>query len=159
MLIAIFVGLAAYVFYRAGKIRLCSFVSLPLLAFYLSFVATITVISRIPSNDPQYQLVLFWTYRAIANGETHYINEIFWIVVLFIPIGILFMLLLTFKHKLVVALFTSIFLSCLIEVIQLTFHRGLFEFDDIVHNTVGTVIGILVFAFVSVIGKRITGKT
>ena len=68
------------------------------------------------------------------------------------------MLLLTFKNKWVVALITGIFLSVLIEVIQLIYHRGLFEFDDIVHNTLGNVIGILVFMFVSVIGKRITGK-
>lgn len=139
-------------------LKLCSFIAVPVLTFYLSFVATITVVARIPSHEYQYQLLLFWTYKAISNGETHYIYEIFWNVVLFIPIGILIMLLLKFKHKWVVALFIGIFLSALIEVLQLIFHRGLFEFDDIVHNTLGTVIGILVFMFVSVIGKRITGK-
>ncbi len=139
-------------------LKLCSFIAVPVLTFYLSFVATITVVARIPSHNSQYQLLLFWTYKAIANGETHYIYEIFWNVVLFIPIGILIMLLLTFKHKWVVTLFTGIILSALIEVIQLIFHRGLFEFDDIVHNTRGTIIGILVFMFVCVIGKRITGK-
>ena len=96
---------------------------------------------------------------AIANGETHYINEIFWNIMLFIPIGILIMLLLNCKHKWIYVLFSGLFLSALIELIQLLFHRGLFEIDDIVHNTLGTIIGIIVFAFVYVIGKRITGKT
>ena len=33
-------------------------------------------------------------------------------------------------------------LSVAIELTQLFTHRGLFEFDDMLHNTLGTVIGI-----------------
>ena len=88
-MLAVLAGMAAYVLYRSGKIRVCTLVAIPLLTFYLSFVATITIIARIPSHDAQYQLTLFWTYKAIAKGETHYIAEIFWNVVLFVPVGIL----------------------------------------------------------------------
>ena len=49
-------------------------------------------------------------------------------------------------------------MSGLIEVVQLILHRGLFEFDDIVHNTFGTVIGIGVFIFIKGVGKRLAGK-
>lgn len=144
--------------YRTGKIRLNALVSIPLLTFYLSFVATITVIARIPSHDAQYQLTLFWTYSAISNGESHYIYEIFWNVVLFVPIGILVMLLLNSKHEWVITLIVGLFLSVLIELVQLIFHRGFFEFDDMVHNTLGTLIGIGALMFIRGVGKRITGK-
>lgn len=39
----------------------------------------------------------------------------------------------------------SLLLSFLIEVGQLISYRGLFEFDDIIDNTIGSVLGIIVF--------------
>ena len=59
------------------------------------------------------------------------------------------MLLLTCKHKLVISIITGSLLSLVIEVIQLISHRGLFEFDDIFHNTLGTVVGIGVFVLIT----------
>ena len=145
-------------FYRKEKLSLRSFITVPILAFYLSFVATITIFARIPSQSAQYRLMLFWSYRAIAGGDTELIAEVFWNVILFVPIGILFMLLITNRFRVVLALGCGLLLSVCIEVIQLIFHRGLFEFDDMVHNTLGTLIGIGIFLFVSVLGKRLTGK-
>ena len=45
-------------------------------------------------------------------------------------------------------------MSCSIEIIQLVLHRGLFEFDDIIHNTLGVFIGILV----CLLARLIAGK-
>ena len=89
--------------------------------------------------------MLFWSYKAIAEGTKELATEVFWNVVLFIPIGILFMLLLTCKHKCVIIVIIGFLLTSVIELIQLIFHRGLFEFDDIFHNTLGTVIGIGIY--------------
>jgi len=52
----------------------------------------------------------------------------------------------------------GLLLSSSIEFIQLISHRGLFEFDDIIHNTLGTIIGIGMFLFISRAGKRLIGK-
>lgn len=158
LVFAVVIGIIAFVFYRKEIIKFRSFVAVPLLTFYLSFVATITVVARIPSAKAQYQLEVFWTYRAIANGDTHYGAEIFWNIILFIPIGILVMLLLTHRHSWITALITGLLMSICIEVIQLVFHRGLFEFDDMIHNTLGAVIGIVAFAFVNFLGKKLAGK-
>lgn len=91
----------------------------------------------------------FWSYRAILSGNTDLLSEVLWNVVLFIPIGILIMLLLTCKNKWVISIIIGSLLSTVIEVIQLISHRGLFEFDDIFHNTLGTVIGIGVFVLIT----------
>lgn len=155
---AVFVGLIAFVLYRNDKIDIKSFISLPVFAFYLSFVATITIVARNPSPIARYELIPFWSYRAIAEGKTILISEVFWNYVLFIPIGILLMLILSSKHKWIVAIACGSLLSSSIEVIQLISHRGLFEFDDIIHNTLGTVIGIGMFLFISRAGKRLIGK-
>lgn len=68
------------------------------------------------------------------------------------------MILLTNRFRFVTALGSGLLISVCIEVVQLVFHRGLFEFDDMFHNTLGTLIGIGIFLFVSVVGKRLTGK-
>jgi glycopeptide antibiotics resistance protein len=146
-------GVFAFLFYRKGRLRFSSFASIPMLAFYLSFVVTITVIARIKSAKAQYKLALFWSYKAIQNGRTELRAEIFWNIVLFIPIGILLSLILAGKLKWLVILI-SMLLSAGIEVTQLLFHRGLFEFDDIVHNTLGAVTGVLVF----IVFRLITDK-
>lgn len=145
---AYFAGVIGYLLYRNGRIRLVTFITMPILAFYLSFVAKITVFSRIPWYEPRYMLVPFWSYRAIADGRTGLISEVFWNVVLFMPIGILFMLLLTCKCKWVITIIIGFLITTAIELIQLIFHRGYFEFDDIFHNTLGTVIGIAIYIVV-----------
>ena len=141
--------------YIRGKIRLVTLLSLPILAFYLSFVATITIISRQATINPQYKLMLFWSYQAIVSGEVDLTSQVLWNIVLFIPIGILLMLVLTCKYKWIIALVCGVILSSIIEVIQLITHRGLFEFDDIVHNTLGAAVGIGVYILVTIFAKQI----
>ena len=60
---------------------------LPVLAAYLSFVLTITVFQRVPAQYYQYELIPFWSYRAVFKGSVWILEEIFWNIVLFIPIG------------------------------------------------------------------------
>lgn len=145
---AYFAGVIGYLLFRNGRIKVVSFITMPILALYLSFVAKITIFSRIPRNEPSYMLIPFWSYRAIAEEVEGIIPEVFWNVVLFIPIGILFMLFLTCKRKWVITVIIGFLLTTAIELIQLIFHRGYFEFDDIFHNTLGTVIGIGIYIIV-----------
>ena len=93
--------------------------------------------------------MLFWSYRAIVSGQSNLFAQVFWNIVLFIPIGILLMMLLKCKHKLFFSVAASLYLSSTIELIQLITHRGLFEFDDIIHNTLGAFIGAVIYVFIS----------
>ena len=68
------------------------------------------------------------------------------------------MLILTCKHKVKISVVVGLLLSASIELVQLVSHRGLFEFDDIVHNTLGVVIGIALYKIVSLICKRLNRK-
>lgn len=145
MIIALLVTIIAGLLLTIGKIKLQTCISLPLLAFYISFAATITIIERRLSQNPKYNLMPFWSYRAILEGKTELISEVLWNVVLFVPIGILLMLLLTCKNRWLISVVIGVFLSSAIEIIQLIFHLGLFEFDDIFHNTLGTLIGIGIY--------------
>ena len=68
------------------------------------------------------------------------------------------MLVMTCKYKWMVSVVFGLLLSAAIEIIQFISHRGLFEFDDIVHNTLGVVIGIALYKIVSSIFKRLNVK-
>ena len=126
---------------RSGKMRLRSCLALSMLIFYLGFVASITLLSRQAAPFARMELELFWSYRLISAGDKGMFFEVFWNVVLFMPYGFLASIHSRSKAKWTVFLSGSL-LSVAIELTQLFTHRGLFEYDDIVHNTLGTSVGI-----------------
>ena len=158
LVIAVAVGAVAFLFYYKKKLNGMAFAALPLMTFYISFVLTITLIARKVTANPQYQLTVFWSYKAIQAGQTDLKAEIFWNVVLFIPIGILLAMLLPSKRSWL-AIILGMLISSGIELTQLYLHRGLFEFDDIIHNTLGTIIGVILFLIVRKIVFLIKSKS
>ena len=95
---------------------------------------SITVLARKTTYAVRYQTTLFWSW-----GEWDRLGkQIIANVIAFIPIGILARKLWKWKGLLFAVLF-----SIFIEISQLISHRGLFEFDDIIHNSVGALIGIV----------------
>ena len=64
-------------------------------------------------------------------------------VVVFIPIGILLGLLLRVKGSWLIPLIVGMGISVSIETMQYFFHRGFAETDDVVHNTLGCMIGYI----------------
>lgn len=150
MLLAVITGVITYILYRRGKMKLSTAIILPILVFYLCFVLTITIITRTPRRRMRYNLELFWTVKSIIAGRTELIREIFWNIVLFVPIGVLVASLLPKRRWIAVVI--GIILSAGIEVVQLLTHRGLFEFDDIIFNTLGAVVGVGLTALVRRLG-------
>ena len=130
------------------------YAAIPILAFYLAFVLTITIIERTPAKEMKYNLELFWTVREIFGGRRELISEIFWNIVLFVPVGVLTSFVMpgvkrrASSHSVWrspwIVIFLGFLLSTGIEVTQLLMHRGLFEFDDIFYNTLGTGIGVVI---------------
>lgn len=133
-----------------------------------------TLLFRVITPEPTYQLGLLWSYREalsihktggfhilITDGEL--LKEIILNILLYIPLGYLLPFLwpsLAEKKRAphstrrIVRWFHNIpwkvvligFLcSTLTEVTQLVFHLGLFEFDDILNNTVGCILGTLLY--------------
>ena len=107
-----------------------------------------TVLSRnITLLEPKFEL--FWSYKVWFAGDWNVGIQILGNIVLFLPFGFL-MSELCIKRR--VLLFAVLF-SCTIEIIQLISYRGLFEFDDILNNTIGAALGIIVFSLLK--GKKI----
>lgn len=154
MMLAALTALITYILYRHGRIKTSTMAILPFLVFYLSFILTITILERIPTRQPRYELDLFWSYKAIMKGTKKLLAENVWNVMLFIPLASMLAILLDArmvhgrKHRIWLSVLICLLFSVGIEVVQLVTHRGLFEYDDIVHNTLGAVIGGVAVALI-----------
>lgn len=110
---------------------------------YIFFILSETIIGRLESEKFKYNLLPFWSYLALIRGEgvnlwrCIYLNVLF-----FIPLGALLWLSLK-DRRWWKALIFSFTLSMGIEIMQLVLRRGLCEFDDIFHNTLGCMLGYL----------------
>lgn len=98
-----------------------------------------TVLFRVP-NPQKPQLELFWSYKAWFAGNASLGREIVLNILLFVPFGFS-MALITKKNWVVIV--AALVLTAASEVVQLLFGLGLFEWDDIINNTLGAVIGVM----------------
>lgn len=124
----------------------------PLLAAYILFILMETVIGR-KVGVGRVELVPFWSY---SHPELRV--EIVLNYLLFMPLGVLLYLCFGEKFGLRVVI-AGLLLSTLIELIQLTFKIGVFEFDDIIGNTIGCLIGAVVGKATRELKKRIEQAT
>lgn len=122
-----------------------------LLAEYNFLVLCSTVICRASSGERHIEIMPFWNYPDIWNRVDYPADliEVLLNIALFVPIGLLLGGL-GFKTKKI--LLSGIFLSGIIEVSQFAFCKGLCEMDDVMHNTLGCVIGY--FGFISLFKAR-----
>lgn len=54
-----------------------------------------------------------------------------------------------------VAILIGVLMSSAIELTQLLTQRGMFEFDDIIYNSMGAVVGYLLFLMLRRLGRRL----
>ncbi len=121
-----------------------------LLVGYVFLVFSDTVLIRMVVQV-RYELLPFWSYRDYFNGtDTSLMKQIIANVIMFIPIGFLSGMLKGWKGIYIGACF-----SVVIEVTQLITRRALFEFDDIIHNTIGTIVGVTIFMLMREMWRRV----
>ncbi|MCI8788616.1 MAG: VanZ family protein [Lachnospiraceae bacterium] len=125
---------------------------LPVAAFgiYLSMMLVITFLSRESGNSKGFDLELFSTWGINDRNNAYVIENI----MLFVPYGFLgswaFEKMGNFFRCLALGALTSL---C-IESLQLVTGRGFFQIDDILTNTLGAVIGCLVYRLFLFCGKK-----
>lgn len=122
-----------------------------LLAEYYFLVLCSTVICRASVMERHVELMPFWNYSDIWNKVDYPADliEVLLNMALFVPIGFLLGGI-GFKTKKV--LLMGICLSGIIEVSQFGFCKGLCETDDVIHNTLGCVIGY--FGYIGLLKAR-----
>lgn len=121
------------------------YVSGLLLVEYIFVLYCSTVIFRHVASKRSYDFSPFWSYRSYFRGEdTTLLGENIMNVLVFVPIGLLLGLSfrsMTWPRVLLI----GACLSAGIETLQFIFLRGFSEFDDVMHNTLGCVMGYGLF--------------
>lgn len=125
------------------KIKILQAVAAVLFITVVLIILTLTVFGRIP-GERQMQIIPFWSYGEILCGNRYVLKQVILNIVLFVPIGIVLPFLLNKKVSLEIALVYGVVFSSIIEVLQLVTCRGLCEFDDIFHNSLGCMIGCMI---------------
>ena len=125
--------------YRGQRMK--KFVMGALAIEYFFLVLCSTVICRTAPVSKRVELMPFYNYADIWNGVDFKRNvmEILLNVALFVPIG--FLLGGIIPKGFVKVLHIGCMLSILIELLQLATGRGLCETNDVIHNTVGCMLG------------------
>lgn len=105
---------------------------------YIAGVLWLTLFSRI-GNDYTEFLYPFYSYVEILKGSKRFFLENIGNLVLFMPLGIMlkFVGIKSLKRAAMIGFASSLF----IEISQAVFSLGIFECDDLMHNTIGTILG------------------
>lgn len=108
---------------------------------YIAVVLWITLLSRL-ADEIRLFLFPFHSYVEILKGNWRSLFENIGNVIMLVPAGIFLKCIGVerYKHTAVV----GFLISLLIEILQFTLAMGTFEFDDLLHNTVGTVSGFYI---------------
>ncbi len=108
-------------------------------------IAYFTIFFREQGESHTYELELFWSYKKwILERSVAFGLEILNNIVLFFPFGFILTDALR-RCPFWAVLLSSLAVSGCIEMSQLVFRLGLFEFDDIFNNVLGAVAGWCVF--------------
>ena len=105
---------------------------------YVFLIYCSTVIYRMSSETRGHNFMPFWSYERPELMVENIMN-----VAVFVPVGILLGLAfrtMTFWKDLLI----GVAISSSIETMQFYFHRGFAETDDVMHNTVGCIIGCII---------------
>lgn len=120
-----------------------------LLALELGMILAMTLSGRGLGGEYEWKLIPFWSWCEVyLDGSVDVLIQILANILLFIPLG--FLLPCCFKRcrKYRYTILYSAILSLAIELIQGIAQIGLFETDDVIHNTLGACIGVGVYAVV-----------
>lgn len=92
----------------------------------------------------QYKLQLFWSYIEWIHGNKNLGMQILANIAVYIPVDFISYAAFNDKANALTIIAIGMILSIVSELGQLILALGLFEFDDIFNNTLGTVIGCFI---------------
>lgn len=151
-LLSIFcIGLVVFIAWKGFKTGLRYSATL-LLIEYIFLLFCSTVFYRTTSELRKYDFHPFWSYKAIQDGRADLLPENIMNVIVFIPIGMILGSLLRVNYgsrlrvhgSWFVALMIGCGISVTIEALQFCFMRGFSEVDDVMHNTLGCILGFMI---------------
>ena len=138
--LSIFVGGSALVLTLKGRKKGRKLSALLFLFVYYLLLLCSTVIFREARTTVHHGFDPFWHYKAFSQGKWLLRPEAVMNVLVFIPVGLALCLAIR-RIRWWKTVVIGMALSVGIELLQLVFKRGCADIDDVIHNTLGCVIG------------------
>lgn len=132
-------GIILIISFNAVK-RKMIFIGAMLLFEYIIMMYCSTVFLRPFHETHELKFELFWSYNAFFEGKNYVMAEKIMNIVVFLPIGLLLGCTFCSLNWRKVLLF-GCGISFSIEVLQFIFCKGCAELDDVMHNTLGCLLG------------------
>lgn len=129
---------------KKKKIKVSQLISGEISFFFLVVVLASTVFTRTSNGVHTYELIPLWSWYEIIAGNTALLEEIVLNMILLLPAGMLLPFVFDKKIKWCKVFVVGFIFSAFIEVCQLVLCRGLFEWDDMIHNSLGAMVGCIV---------------
>ena len=150
------IGLVVFIAWKGFKTGF-RYSAILLLVGYIFLIFCSTIIFRATGEIRQYDFHPFWSYDRPELLVENIMN-----VVVFIPMGFLFGITVK-KIKWWQVLLIGGCISSSIEFLQLLLKKGVSEFDDIMHNTLGCMMGygmyaLIKFCYVKISKRGVTVK-
>lgn len=152
-------GYACYrgVFHGQRQLGDIQWLFLSILIGYMAVVLGLTNFSRVVGATKSVNLILFFAYfDAFVTGSLRAWQLILFNVLMFMPLGFILPFISKRLDSVKAALLCGLAFSLLIECLQLINASGIFELDDLFHNTLGAGLGYCVYAWI--FGRRIWKK-
>ena len=113
------------------------------------FLLSLTLFNRSVGDEYRMKLTPFWSYREVfVENNKDLIGQMVCNILVFLPWSLLLAFNFPSMRKFFCSIGSALFFSLFIEIIQLVSKCGLFEFDDIFHNTLGATIGYVIYVFI-----------
>lgn len=139
-ILLLFIGMVFLILIKC-KVDKVRFIGVAGFLCYLVIIICNTLIYRTPMKSPRVEFIPFWGYVEYFNGgKPSYLVTDLLNLCLFIPIGALLVLSMK-RSRWYKAAGIAFVISFFIEFFQYSTGRGWFETDDIIHNTIGCLIG------------------
>jgi len=106
---------------------------------------------------PFEEIVRFWQYRHQLGMQAFTLN-IIGNVVAFVPFGLFVPIISRGLRKTWKIIMLGALLSAVIEVVQLMTRVGTCDIDDVILNTIGAIVGYLIFYICSCVWRNTYGK-
>lgn len=144
----------------ARNIFLNSIIAISFVIYLCLMIYTALIDRNISTGSSDYCLIPFHSYYRFFNGNRDIMQQSIMNIAFFYPFGFLLSCLdMEFinKRKWIIVVFAFIISFC-IESLQYIFLLGYAEVDDIIHNTLGAAIGVLMSTLINTMFNRIAPK-
>lgn len=149
------VGILLYKQYKKNKIEKKKAIAIEVLVVYITFVLFLAVLSRRSLDYYRFGMGAVDYYFLLFSCSSEVdLTEFILNIAVFVPVGVLACMVFA-KQKLIKAVFVGFCLSSVIELSQLVLKCGYTSGVDIIHNTLGTLVGALLSLLVISVAKKI----